>query len=456
MNTSVVVIGAGQSGLAMSRRLTERSIDHVVLERGGVANSWGTQRWDSLRLLTPRWQSRLPGSEPAAGDPDSFMTMPEVVSFIAGYADGISAPVHTGTAVTSVRATDTGYAVQTDQGTWKCASVVIASGGCNLANLPAVAAGAPDSIASITPLTYRSPDQVGDGRVLVVGASASGAQIADELARAGRQVTIATGECVRMPRSYRGKDIFWWMDVAGVLDERFDELDDLSRARHLPSPQLVGTPEHRTLDLNSLRENGVEVVGRLGMIRDGVALFSGGLANIFRLADLKLGRLLDRFDAWAQDAGLADLEATSRPEPTRLDAAPRLQLDLRRQGFETIVWATGYRPDYSWLDVPVVDRKGHLRHDGGVVTDAPGLYVLGTSVLRRRRSTYISGAGQDSLDIAEQLANHLAGRPTLPAKPAPYDICSQLRQPSGALTATPSDQPSPSRAERRPASAHRT
>ena len=179
----------------------------------------------------------------------------------------------------------------------------------------------------------------------------------------------------------------------GILDERFDEMDDITRARHVPSPQLIGTPEHRPLDLNSLHEAGVEIVGRLGMIRDGVGLFSGGLANTFRLADLKLGRLLDRFDTWAQETGVDDVAAPSRPEPTRLDATPRLELDLRREGIDTIVWATGYRPDYSWLEVPVVDRKGQLRHDGGVVTDAPGLYLLGTSLLRRRRSTYISGAG---------------------------------------------------------------
>lgn len=409
MKTTVVVIGAGQSGLAMSRRLTERSIDHVLLERGAVANSWSTERWDSLRLLTPRWQSRLPGSPRAVGDPDDFMTMPEVVDFITGYADTIAAPVRTGTTVTGVRATESGFAVDTDQGSWTCASVVIASGGCNVANVPAVAAAVPASVRSVTPLSYRSPEQFGAGRVLVVGASASGAQIADELARAGHPVTIATSECVRMPRTYRGKDIFWWMDAAGILDERFDEMDDITRARHVPSPQLIGTPEHRSLDLNSLREAGVEIVGRLGMIRDGVGLFSGGLANTFRLADLKLGRLLDRFDTWAQETGVDDVTASARPEPTRLDATPRLELDLRREGIDTIVWATGYRPDYSWLRLPVVDRKGQLRHEGGVVTGAPGMYLLGTSLVRRRRSTYISGAEQDSLDIAEHLTGYLAG-----------------------------------------------
>ena len=412
MKTAVVVIGAGQSGLAMSRRLTERSIDHVVLERGVVANSWSAERWDSLRLLTPRWQTLLPGSGRAVGDPDGFMTMPEVVDFVTGYAGEVSAPVRTGTTVTSVRAAESGFAVETDQGSWSCRSVVIASGGCNIADIPAVAAGAPSSVAAVTPLSYRSPDLVGGGRVLVVGASASGAQIADELARAGRAVTIATGECVRMPRNYRGRDIFWWMDAAGILDERFDEMDDITRARHLPSPQLIGTPEHRSLDLNSLRGAGVEIVGRLGMIRDGVGLFSGGLANIFRLADLKLGRLLDRFDAWAQEAGVDNLEAPSRPEPTKFDGAPRLELDLRREGIDSIVWATGYRPDYSWLQVPVVDRKGNIRHDGGVVTDSPGMYLLGTSLLRRRRSTYISGAEQDTLDVAEHLARYLAGKAT--------------------------------------------
>lgn len=409
MKTTTVVIGAGQSGLAMSRRLTERSIDHVVLERGEVAHSWAKERWDSLRLLTPNWQNHLPGQPYAGDDPDGFLSAREVAEFLADYAKTIAAPVHSGTTVLRVCATDDGYEVTTDHGTWSCETLVIASGACNLGNVPAVGAGLASSIASMTARDYRSPDQLDDGAVLVVGASATGVQIADEIAQSGRRVTISVGEHVRMPRSYRGKDIFWWMDAAGVLDERFDEFDDLVRTRHVPSPQLIGTPEHRTIDLNVLRDSGIDVVGRLGRLQDDVAQFSGGLANACQLADFKLGRLLDRFDDWASETGAEGLDASERFEPTRVDALPTLELALGREGFGTVFWATGFRPDYSWLDVPVFGYKGSIKHDGGVVTGAPGMYLLGTSLLRRRRSTYISGAESDTFDIAEHLESYLAG-----------------------------------------------
>jgi putative flavoprotein involved in K+ transport len=211
-----------------------------------------------------------------------------------------------------------------------------------------------------------------------------------------------------MPRSYRGRDIFWWLDAAGVLDERHDQVDDLDRARHVPSPQLVGTPEHRSIDLDTLGALGVQVVGRVGAVRDGVVLCSGALANVCRLADLKLGRLLDRLDRWAERAG-ADVDGgVDRPAPTGVPRQPLLELHLRRRGIGTVVWATGQRPDLSWLDVPVLDRRGRVRHHGGVVTGAPGMYLLGGNLLRTRRSSYIGGAGDDTLAIAEHLRLHLA------------------------------------------------
>jgi len=404
-----VIIGAGHSGLAMSRRLTERSIDHVVLERGGVANSWRADRWHSLRLLTPNWQTSLPGQAYDGTDPDGYMTSHEVADHLETYARGIEAPVHTGVTVTSVSPRDGGYRVSTDQGAWDAVSVVLANGGSGVANLPPVAEGVPAGILSLSSKTYRSPDLLPSGGVLIVGASASGAQLADEIAASGREVTVAAGEHVRLPRSYRGRDIFWWMDAAGILDERFDEIEDIIRARHVPSPQLVGSADGRTVDLGSLRDRGVRVTGRLGRIQDGVAQFSGGLANTVRLADLKLDRLLDRFDAWAQESDADVPGDVERFAPTVVDPAPVLELDLAAAGIETILWATGYRPDYSWLEVPVLDYKGRLPHEGGVVTKSPGLYVMGTSLLRRRRSTYIGGSGQDSEELAEHLEAHLAG-----------------------------------------------
>jgi len=246
------------------------------------------------------------------------------------------------------------------------------------------------------------------GVVLVVGAAATGVQLADEIHRSGRPVTLSTGEHVRLPRVYRSRDVLWWMDASGVWNQRGDEIDDLTRARRLPSPQLVGTPERTTLDLNTLSAAGVEIVGRLAAIRDGQALFSGGLRNHCALADLKMDRLLAAFDEWARDRDLdAGVPAPERFEPTRVPDASRLKIDLRSGEIRSIVWATGFRPDYSWLDVPVVDHKGHLRHDGGVV-DAPGLYVLGLPVLRRRKSSFIHGAEDDAREVVDHLAGYLA------------------------------------------------
>jgi putative flavoprotein involved in K+ transport len=410
MDATTVIIGAGHSGLAMSRRLTERSIDHVVLERGEVANAWRTERWDSLRLLSPNWQSRLPGMGYEGDDPDGYMTVPEVVAFIDSYAASIKAPVLTGTTVTRLTPTSTGYRVTTDRGAWDCATVVLASGTASVANLPALATAVPSSIATVTPTTYRSPASLDERGVLVVGASATGVQLADEIQRSGRPVTIAVGEHVRLPRTYRGRDVFRWMDDSGVLDEGLDDVDDLARARHVPSPQLIGTPDHRSIDLNALARVGVQIVGRLCSLRDGVAQFSGGLANTCRLADLKMNRLLDRFDAWARHADRNSPDPAHRFEPTQVPAAPALELDLARRGIGTVVWATGYRADYSWLELPVLDRKGRIRHHGGIVDNAPGAYVLGGNLLRTRRSSYLAGADADTQELANHLHRHLSAQ----------------------------------------------
>ncbi len=396
----------------MSRCLSERSIDHVILERGEVAHSWRTERWDSLRLLTPNWQSRLPGYAYRGNDPDGYRTLPEVVDFIAAYAKTIAAPVNAHTTVMSVRSTETGYLVRTDQGDWRCQTLVIASGACNVAELPAFAARVPSSIAQLTGQQYRNPGRLAEGGVLVVGASSSGTQIAYEIQRSGRPVTLSVGEHIRAPRVYRGKDLEWWMDAAGVLDERYDQVDDIGRARRVPSLQLAGTPDRSTLDLNALSAIDVKLVGRLaGVTEAGKAQFAGSLRNVCALSDLKMNRLLELIDEWARANGVDDNVAPPhRLPPTRVDDSPPLGLDLAAGGIKTIVWATGYRPDYSWLEVPVIDRKGRIRHDGGVV-EAPGLYLMGAVFLRRRKSTLIDGAGDDARELSVHLASYLDGRP---------------------------------------------
>jgi putative flavoprotein involved in K+ transport len=408
---TAVVIGAGHAGLAMSRRLTERSIDHVVLERGEVANSWRTQRWPSLRLLTPNWQTRLPGHYYTGDDPDGFMPAARVVATLSRYARLTDAPVRTATTVHTLRAAPQGFEIQANDDLVRARAVVLATGACNLPAIPAVADAVPPSITTLTPLSYRDPGQLPGGGVLVVGASATGVQLAGEIHRSGRPVTLAVGEHVRLPRTYRGRDIFWWLEATGLLAERYDQIDDLTRARHLPSPQLTGTPEAITTDLNTLSTLGIRIVGRLGRITDGVAQFSGALANTCALADLKMKRFLNRADEWATASGLDDeLPPPHRSAPTRVDPRTPLELDLTSGEITTVLWATGFRPDHSWLDIPVCDRTGYIRHDGGVVTGAPGLYVLGMPVLRTRASTYIHGAGADSQALADHLQSYLGSR----------------------------------------------
>jgi putative flavoprotein involved in K+ transport len=345
--------------------------------------------------------------------------MAEVVEMIERFAAPARGRIRTGTNVTTVRRTDDGYQVITSTGEIRCRAVVLASGACNQPTVPAFAHTVPPTVEQLTPFGYRDPSRLPDGGVLVVGASATGVQLAAELRRSGRPVMLSAGEHVRLPRTYRGRDVLWWMDASGVWDQRYDELEDLTRARRLPSPQLVGTPDRTTLDLNALSAMGVQLVGRWAAVREGRALFSGGLRNVCALADLKMHRLLGVFDEWATANGLdAELDPPERPGPTHLPDSPRLQLDLLSGEVRSIVWATGFRPDYRWLDVPVLDAKGQLRHDGGVVVDSPGLYALGLPVLRRRKSTFIHGIEDDAREVIEHLARSLAGSSIGPS-PAP-------------------------------------
>ncbi|NKB50719.1 MAG: pyridine nucleotide-disulfide oxidoreductase [Rhizobiaceae bacterium] len=402
-HVTTIIIGAGQAGLAMSKQLTDRSIDHVLLERGAVANSWKTERWNSLRLLTPNWQSRLPGYRYTGNDPDGFMDMKQVVSFLDGYASTIAAPVEHHTKVLSVERRFDSYVIKTTRGIWSCASLVLANGACAVPVIPKCASAMPETIQHVSPLDYKSPDQLPQGGVLVVGASATGVQLAREIHQSSRPVTLSVGEHIRLPRIYRGHDIKWWMDALGLLDMGLDEVEDLSRARKLSSLQLIGSDNGTMLDINHLRSLGVDIAGRLAGINNGKAQFSGSLSNICDLADLKMGRLLDSIDEYATQY-MADqqLPPPHRYAPTDFGAPPNLQMALNDGRINTVVWATGFRPDYSWLDLPVLDRKGNLNHTGGIV-DAPGLYALGLPFMRTRKSTLIDGVGDDAAYLADHL-----------------------------------------------------
>ena len=409
-HTTTLIIGAGQAGLAMSRHLTERSIDHVIIEKGTVGNSWKTERWDSLRLLTPNWQSRLPGFRYSGCDPDGYMTMAEIATHLDRYAHSFSAPIQDQTTVESVHPIGGGYpgfGVQTDQGYWYARSVVVASGFCSTPAIPGMAADLPSSIHQIAPIHYRNPDALPAGGVLVVGASASGLQIADELARAGRDVTLSVGSHTRLPRTYRGMDIQWWLDATGRLDVRYDQVRDIDQARRAPSLQLIGTPDGRSIDLGTAADAGVRLIGRIEGVDHGKAVFADDLQTNIAHSEAGLDRLLDSFDEYAVINGLtAELCDPVRPMPIVAPASPA-RLDLVGEGIGTVIWATGFKPHYPWLHCRVFGSDGHVRHDGGVVSDAPGLYMMGLPFMRRRKSTFIDGVGDDARDLSDHLIRHL-------------------------------------------------
>lgn len=399
--TETIIIGGGQAGLAMSRCLSGEGIDHLVLERGRVAERWRSERWDSLRLLSPRWHSQLPGLLHDGKDPDGFMGMAELVRYFERYAQTFNAPVQGETTVLSVkRANGGGYVVQTDQGAFQAPNVVVATGHCDVPSVPRAAEALSSRFHQLVPSRYRNPSQLPDGGVLVVGASATGIQLAQELHRSGRPVTLAVGRHTRMPRRYRGRDITWWLGASGMLDERAEDAFDLESARKQPSLQLVGTPDHRTVDLGVLQDEGVRLLGHLDGMSDSRACFADDLTHTVDAAQRKLDRVLSRIDDFIEETRM-DADPIDRTPAIETASAPT-KLDLERAGIKTVLWATGYRRQYSWLRVPVVDIRGEILHERGV-TPMPGLYALGLNFQSRRSSSFIDGVGHDARELAEHI-----------------------------------------------------
>jgi putative flavoprotein involved in K+ transport len=398
-----IIIGAGQAGLAMSHCLARRGVDHVVLERGRVAQRWRTERWDSLQLLSPNWMSRLPGWSYRGDDPDGFMTAAEFARYLEDYARASQTPVQEHAAVRALRRAPGGYRVETTRGIWQARTVVIATGHCDVPAIPAFAGSLPGAIEQVTASDYRKPARLPAGGVLVVGASATGVQIAEEVQRAGRPVTISVGRHTRLPRTYRGKDIWYWLERTGVLDETADSVRDLRRSRAEPSFQLVGSPDRRTLDLGVLHEAGVRIIGRTVGADGPLLRLLDDVTETTASAQQALERLLARIDALTGP----------RDFPPEADAARAIRLppgptsiNLEAEDIRTIVWAIGFKRDYRWLWVPVVDQAGEIIHDGGI-TPSPGLFVIGLRFMRRRKSNFIDGVGADAEELAEIVLTHL-------------------------------------------------
>jgi putative flavoprotein involved in K+ transport len=407
-----VVIGAGHAGLAVSRLLSSSGRDHVVLDRGDVAERWRTERWDSLHLLTPSWMTRLPGWSYRGQEPEGYLSASGFVSYLEEYAASFDAPVQGSTWVEDVSLhegrLDAGYAVSTSRGTWSARHVVVATGPWGRPRVPAglERAGVPVVAAS----AYRNPGRLPPGGVLVVGASASGVQIADELARSGRDVVLAVGRHTRIPRHYRGMEIFWWLERTGKLARTIDDSKDPARLRAESSLQLIGrngSPASAyPVDLAALQDRGVQLAGRFDGVHSRKARFRDDLAESVSRSDARLHQLLASIDDYVAAVRMtSEVLAAERPPPVPL-AKPVTAIDLRSRGIASIVLATGYRPSFGWLTVPVLGADGSIQQRKGV-TASPGLYVVGQPFQHRRDSGFIDGARHDAATVVAHLTRRI-------------------------------------------------
>jgi putative flavoprotein involved in K+ transport len=394
-STDTVVVGAGQAGLALSYHLVRAGHAHVVLERGRVAQRWRDRR-GTRALLTPNWLNRLPGSPPHE-DEDGFLAVERLASYLQEHAASFGAPVEERTTVLSVERRGGGFLVQTSRGSWTARSVVVATGECELPAIPSIATALPPTVEQLHTAAYRSPEALPPGGVLVVGAGPSGQQIGLELARAGRTVTISVGRHARMPRRYRGRDVWRWLAEIGELDRTVDELHDVAAAKRSPSLPLSGVGGGEELGLDVLRAAGVRLTGRLRGFTGSHALFDDDLAANVAEAQARLQRVLAQIDA---RAGAAPPQVVA---PVAAPLAPAV-IDLADEGISTVIWATGYRRAYPWLRIPVLDANGEIVHRRGV-TSVPGLYALGLRLQWTRSSHFIGGVGDDAAYLAQLLTD---------------------------------------------------
>jgi putative flavoprotein involved in K+ transport len=410
MIIDTVIVGAGHAGLAVSHLLTDAGRDHVVLDRGGVAERWRSERWDSLHLLTPNWMTRLPGWCYSGPDPDGYLSAAELVRYLERYAASFRAPVISDTTVVEISETRgpgcVRFRVSTDNGTWHARHVVVATGPHGRPYLPSGLSGISSRMEVLTASSYRNPDTFPPGGVLVVGASASGVQIADEVSRAGREVAIAVGRHTRMPRRYRGMDSFWWLEATGRLARTIDEMPDIATARRENSLQLIGRDEAHlrgsNLDLKTLQDRGVRLLGRLEGVVGTDASFRDDLSERVCEADRKMHHVLDTVDDYIDNASLnREVLPALRPGPVDVPALVT-RLNLASENIVAVIAATGYRPDHPWLRVPVLEPDGSIRQQRGV-TPAPGLYVVGQYFQHRRDSGFVDGVRHDARYVVDHL-----------------------------------------------------
>jgi putative flavoprotein involved in K+ transport len=396
------VIGAGQAGLAMSHHLTALGCEHVVLERARVAERWRTERWDSLMFQFPNWSIELPGRSYSSGDPEGFARKDEVLHFIEDYCEWIKAPIRSGVNVTALRSTPSAgrYEIASDAGRFSVRNVVIATGPYQRSRLPPCHRGLPSRIVQVHARDYRNPGVLPDGAVLVVGSGASGCQIADELLQSGRRVYLSIGRHRRVPRRYRGKDVFWWRRELGELDQ---SVDTTPAVRRMPAPLVTGVNGGYDIDLRNAADKGMTLMGHLLDICDGTIAFATDVENNLRAGDQTLLEFESAVDAWVQTHGmdLPEPPSTLAGERRSVDSDDRL--DCNAAQVVAVIWATGYEFEFGWVELPVFDSRGvPVQYRG--TTALPGIYFLGMPWMHKAKSSFLYGVGEDAAYVAACIA----------------------------------------------------
>ena len=404
-----VIVGAGQGGLAVSWFLSRLGVGHVVLERSRVASSWRDRRWDSFCTVTPNWSIALPGAEYAGDDPDGFLSRDDLVRHFERWAESFDAPVRCGVEVRAVRRSGDGFEVETGGGAYRARNVVVATGTYQMPNIPPIAERLPRRLLQLAANDYKRPDMLPPGGVLVVGAGQTGCQIAEELHEAGRKVWLSVGRAGRLPRRWRGRDCIAWQRDMGYLD-RTPAMLESPELRFRADPHLTGRNRGYTLSLHDFHRRGIRLLGRLIGCEGERAYLDGGLHAELRFADEFCERIAGEFDRHIAEHGIDAPPPT--PEelaggPPENGAMPEVlrELDLAGAGIASVVWAAGYRYDFSWLEAPVLDETGYPVAPGGV-SACPGLYFVGLNWMTWRKSGILYGVGED----ARSVARHLAGR----------------------------------------------
>jgi putative flavoprotein involved in K+ transport len=391
-----LIIGAGQAGLAMSHMLSRRGCDHLVVERHRIAERWRSERWDGLRFQFPNWSVRLPEFQFAYRDADGFATSAEILDFLCAYADFAKAPVRCGVDVTSLRRDRAGFVAETSTGAITASNVVVATGPYQRAITPPLAQNV-GSIFQVHASRYANPNQLPPGAVLVVGSGASGAQIAEELAREGRRVFLSVGRHRRMPRRYRGRDLIWWLSELGL-----DQTPVEKRGPDRALPLITGAYGGHTIDFRDFAAQGMTLLGHVMAARDGAMDFAADIATTLAAGDATYLAFLDLVDSHVERNRL-DMPAEPEARALRADppcvTEPLTRLTFADAGISAVIWATGYAVDFGWIDLPVFDARGEPVHRKGV-TDVPGLYFLGLQWLSRMNSSFLSGAGDDAAFLA--------------------------------------------------------